>query len=122
MDSAKDAGMVEAVARAAQVFIDEAARQMGAASEGLDDIPANERTQFLACIAAVAALIEAQVIERCAGAVREAYREGWFVNAIPPDEHEAGAEYVHGCEEVDWQASAAIRALSPAGDAGGGEK
>jgi hypothetical protein len=54
------------------------------------------------------AAVEAEVIER-------AYKEGWMVNAIPPEEHEAGASYVHGCCEVDWQASAsraAIRAPS----------
>jgi hypothetical protein len=45
-------------------------------------------------------------------AVREAFREGWMVNAVPPEEHEAGADYVLGCEEADWRASKACAALA----------
>lgn len=42
-------------------------------------------------------------IARLRAEVREAFRAGWLTNAIPPDQHEAGAEYVRDCEEVDWQ-------------------
>lgn len=35
--------------------------------------------------------------------IREAFRAGWLVNAVPPDEHEAGADYARACEEADWQ-------------------
>ena len=44
--------------------------------------------------------------EACA--VREAYREGWYVNAAVEDQP---AEYLAGCEDVDWRESKA--ALSP---------
>ena len=44
--------------------------------------------------------------------IESAYKEGWMVNAIPPEEHEAGADYVNGCMETDWQASQAYAALS----------
>jgi len=45
----------------------------------------------------------ADEIVRLREEVREAFRAGWLINAIPPDEHPAGPDYVWGCEEVDWQ-------------------
>jgi hypothetical protein len=126
MDSAKDAGMVEAVARAAQVFIDEAARQMGAASEGLDDIPANEREQFLACIGAIVPLIEAQVIERCAKIADRVAAEcaDDARNLRLAGDSQGGVDAAAGARVEAGRIARMIRALalSPAGDAGGGEK
>lgn len=37
------------------------------------------------------------------GAVRDAFRAGWRTSAIPPDQHDAGPDYVQACEEADWQ-------------------
>jgi hypothetical protein len=51
-------------------------------------------------------------VERVARMVEAAYREGWRVNAIPADEHDAGAEYVNGCETHDWLASEARAAVA----------
>ena len=44
--------------------------------------------------------------------VRDAYREGWKVNAVSETEPDVDAEYLRGCEEVDWNESA-VRALLP---------
>ena len=50
--------------------------------------------------------------------VRDAYREGWKVNAVPETEPEYDAEYFRGCEDVDWQGSAARAKLPGLDDAG----
>lgn len=42
--------------------------------------------------------------------VRKAYHEGWYINAIEPDD-DAHANYISGCEQVDWEASIARAAL-----------
>lgn len=50
--------------------------------------------------------------------VRDAYREGWKVNAIPETEPDYNAEYFRGCEEADWQGSATRTKLPGLDDAG----
>ena len=62
-------------------------------------IPDNMRLWLLAARAANAA----NEIEMLRTALRKAFRAGWMTNAVPPDEHEAGADYVLKCEEYDWK-------------------
>jgi len=62
-----------------------------------------------AAIAVVNEAMSRQLVEKDE-ALREAYREGWYVNAVEPED-EAHADYIRGCEEVDWQASIARKAL-----------
>jgi hypothetical protein len=42
--------------------------------------------------------------------VEEAYREGWMVNSVIPEDH----KFVPACRNADWAASAARQALTPA--------
>jgi len=63
--------------------------------------------------AALAAAPQPLPADSSAGEVEAAYREGWRVNAVTPEEQgEGGEEYLQGCEEFDWRNSAAAAAVA----------